>query len=611
MLRRWPAILLIALAGSRCGGESDEVARFAVTQRLIDAGGSSGRAASSPAPVYHVLRRNNVYHHTATVPAPTDGVSTIEWRLDARATGRLRFGYAVEGVNGPPPDARIEFAVTVAGPGAATRSLYRRVHRTSELLGAIPLRTIDVSTVERGGVLRFETRPAGGASAGTLRVHWVDPIILTTEPVRPNVLIVMVDTLRADRLNTFGAEHSAMPALDARLAGAAIFSNAYANANWTLPSVASLMTGLFPGRHHAGRRTPLGPSKVQSDYEARPIGGGVELTIAAQRYRFQALHPSMTTIGSRLASAGYYTAAIHENGYLNHPSGVLRGMEYVHEEGSQRADVSTSTAISWLQAHHDERFFLFFHYIDPHQYILRFDPALMSAPPETVSAADRGRVLAAYDDLVTATDTQLARFFAEFDRLGLEENTYVVFLSDHGEQFFTRGVVGAHGGSFDASTLHVPLAIWGPDIDRRRIPDRVSVADVAPTLLEVLQIPHPGADFSGDSLVRLLEGGSFPDREIISEFPLWIDPAWEEVAALRGDFMLIHRPAQPTPDQLFKLPDDLSDVAAANGETARAMRARLVRYLDASRSAFTRLSYADVPVDAETLRSLRALGYIR
>jgi hypothetical protein len=512
-------------------------------------------------------------------------------------------------VSGAPGSGQIEFSVAATSSGADARELFRQAQAASELADAVSLHSIDVPALPGGTVLRFETRLTGG-TAGPLRVHWIDPIVMTGQPERPNVLIVMVDTLRADRLSAFGGENSAMPSLDARLDDAVVFSNAYANANWTLPSIATVMTGLFPGQHHAGRRTLLGPSTVETDYEARPISGGIELTIRGQRLRFQMLHPTMTTLGSRFAAAGYYTAAVHENGYLNHPSGVLRGMQYVQEEGSQRADVSTAAAIDWIREHRDEQFFLFFHYIDPHQYILKIDPALMNGSPDAVSAPDRTRILTAYDDLVRETDAQLARFFRAFDALGLNENTYVVFVSDHGEQFFTKGIVGTHGGTFDRGVLHVPLALWGPGVRPRHVEGRVSLADIAPTLVELLALPAPGARYSGDSLVPFLRGRPLPDREILSEYPLWVSPGREEAAALRGDFMLVHR-LSGSLDRLYRLPDDETDVAAGNTDTVQAMRERLSRYLEASGAAFERLSYAETAIDPETLRSLRALGYIR
>jgi arylsulfatase A-like enzyme len=387
-------------------------------------------------------------------------------------------------------------------------------------------------------------------------------------------------------------------------------SRAYANSPWSLPSITTILTGLYPGLHNAGRRTLVGPAEVTTDYSARSVEGGIQLTIGGRNYRFQMLHSSVPTLQEILGARGYYTGAIHSNGYISHPTRVLKGTDFVRHYPEGDAAMGSDHAIDWIEKNNELNFALFLHYIDPHQWPKRLPQPLRGRPPEDLKDQERARVLEIYDELCRYVDEHLDRFFHELERRGLMEKTYVVLLADHGERFFEKGVVGSHGGGYYESVLRVPLAFWGPDIPRRRIDTRVNLADVVPTVLDLLGVASAETELSGHTLRPLFEGQHEVDRDVVSEFILWSDE--DHSALLRDHWKLItfwERRAVELYD-LAQDPLELADVAAESPELTRLLHGVLLDHQRRAVKRFNSLTYEATHIDEETYKSLRALGYI-
>jgi len=295
---------------------------------------------------------------------------------------------------------------------------------------------------------------------------------------------------------------------------------------WTLPSFASILTGLLPSSHRAGEGT---------------------------RFAAVALDPSHETLATTLSRAGYRTASFVSNPLVGRERGMARGFDD-HEVFLTSRD-SANAALTWLEAHGRERFFLFLHIVDPHQ---PYAPTAEDATPFIDPAyrgpvglsyggfgdpnwtdADKRRVIDLYDGEVHYADRLLGHVLDELAALGVYERTLVIVLSDHGEELFERGTCW-HGHTLYDELLIVPFVLHLPGAHgERRIATQVRLMDVYPTVLDALGLPVP-AEIDAVSLWPLIRAGRGRDEPALAEF-LRVDP---ERKAIRKDRMkLILTPA--------------------------------------------------------------------
>lgn len=404
-----------------------------------------------------------------------------------------------------------------------------------------------------------------------------------------NLILVCLDTLRADHMGVYGYARDTTPKLDAFARNAAVFERAYANASSTRPS----HQALFQSR----------PASL-----ARPDG---------------------KAFAEVLAASGFRTAAFTGGGNISSRLGFDRGFEIYRESDAGLAG-SIPKAASWLREHRDERFFLFLHTYDVH---LPYDPpepfaSMFGAPYEgrvrgdnsrqllrasrgldqnepgavAFDEADKARIVALYDGGIRYTDDQLGHLFNLVRELELERDTLLVFFSDHGEEFWEHGSV-IHSHALYRELLHVPLLVSGPGIPATRIPETVSLMDLSPTLLDWLGIASPAA-FEGTSFAGWVRGDAREHRVVIGEqrkLKSWTQHPWK---------LILNEP--PTAPELYDIasdPFERNDVAAEQPEvverlTAR-LEARLAGHLDAEV-----LELEPGIDDPEHLERLRALGYI-
>lgn len=343
-----------------------------------------------------------------------------------------------------------------------------------------------------------------------------------------NVLLVTIDSLRADHVRAYGDGEAQTPALDALAAGGVRFDHAYAAAPLTLPSHASLMTGRYPPRH--GARTDAGH-----------------------------LDPAALTIAEAFRRAGFATAAFAAGPPLDRRSGLDRGFESYTVGGQD------SHAETWLDAHRDRRCFVWLHLFDPHApYGNPADRARVARP-----AIDR------YDDDVAAADARLARLVRFLGpRL---RDTLLAVTSDHGEAFGEHGEV-THGLFVYDTTLRVPLILNGPPLDGGRVAtDPVSLVDVAPTIATLAGLGRFESD--GENLPTSAPRAptSSPRAVYAETYAPLSDYGWSPLRALRrGDWKYIEAPRP----ELYDLKSDpgetrnlVDDQPARAAELARALEA--------------------------------------
>jgi choline-sulfatase len=377
------------------------------------------------------------------------------------------------------------------------------------------------------------------------------------------VVLITIDTLRADRLGAYGYKRARTPVFDALARRGARFDRAFAAAPITLPSHASLLTGRYPqghGARHNGMR----------------IGDGVPLLTEA------------------FARSGFATGAFVGAFPLDRRFGLTRGFqvygdrmprtgETIANERPGRA--AADEAIAWLRGLGTGRFFLWVHFFEPH--------APYGAPGDTRPVEER------YDDEIAEADRQAGRVL---DALGdAARDSVIVIAADHGEAFGEHGEI-AHSIFIYDTTLRVPLVVAGPEIGARTVESPVSLVDVAPTLARLAGLEPFDAD--GVDLSPALKGGTVTDRQLYAEsFAPLLDFGWNPLRSVRQDGWKVIDAPRPELYQVSADPDEQRDVAASETARLAALREIVDRYSSASLAARP-------PADRESAARLQALGYV-
>jgi len=438
-------------------------------------------------------------------------------------------------------------------------------------------------------------------------------------PSADRVVLIVVDTLRADRLGCYGYdEQPTTPTMD-RIAGEGIlFERFHAASPWTGASFGSILTGVSPTVHRAGAHARKESTTAKSIM-------GVDTT---------PLSRTVPTLPELLGEIE--TAAIVTNSFLHRSMGFHRGFDHYDQENaglakSRRADSTTAAALGWLEKNGSQPFFLLVHYFDPHmsydpprEYLRQFagGPSdRLSAPFSDHSRARNGEldpsenekafIRGLYNGEVRFVDDQIGVLVAAMERLGLLDKTWLVITSDHGEEQFDHGSFD-HGHRYEEEVTRVPLIVRPPGGKWRagtRIPYSARHIDLAPTILEWLG-REPPTTMSGKSLAGLLDGSETAHRPAYIEFNIY----WRQRSALfDGRYKLIHA-TELDEGWLYDLQEDPLERRKLGSEHPRYRV--LERQLSAIRSRLKQLAAATevdtetVELPAEVVESLRSLGYI-
>ncbi len=440
---------------------------------------------------------------------------------------------------------------------------------------------------------------------------------------QPNVLLIGIETLRADHVGCLGYDRETIPTLD-RLAHEGILcTRTLSTSGWTLPSVMSVMTSLYPNVHQT------------QTYKDRLPG-------------------EVTTLAEVLKANGYTTVGFVSNPVLDGKHGFSDGFEFYddftisldagldifakHSEilNDQQlvntGELVTQMASHWLQRNQDEPFFMFVFYFDPHyDYIppvpfdTKFDPnyvgdmdgrGIHKEPRRSQQPSDRDlqHLLALYDGEIRYTDGCMAELLRVFAKSGTLKNTVVVLFGDHGDEFYEHGKT-AHGRTLYEEIIHIPLVFWGPGRfpSGKRISAVTSQVDIMPTILDYLGVPHEGL-MQGASLRPLIEGKAERLRETVwAELNTWI-----HVQAVIGNHHKLIRNVSNDTWELYYLlrdPDErinLYDQPSATGVqlTLMAEWERWTRDNSALAGDLTNKGKIEkVQLNEQQLQKLRALGY--
>lgn len=437
---------------------------------------------------------------------------------------------------------------------------------------------------------------------------------------KPNVILIMIDTLRTDRLGCYGSRAGITPEIDKFTRGAVRFEKAFSHAPWTLPSIASLFTSRYPLQHRAGGR--LGAFRILSD--------------------------KAVTIGEVFQRAGITTGAITNVILLTETFGMSQGFDTIDAAVPRdnfllrRAGSTTQAALRWLEKHNRRQFFFFVHYFDPH---LTYDPPQpfrrrladakdadsndfifgtkrdmfdLRSGQANITLETIVRLEKLYNGEVAYVDYEIGKLLSGISKLGLDENTIVIITSDHGEEFGEHGGF-EHGHTLYNELLYVPLIIRVPGLTHPQIKTAtasdedasiqttVRQIDIAPTLCELAGIASEPA-FVGRSLVDLLKGKQEEDRPVLSEGNMW-GPSG--ISWRRDDFKLIQQPSTRS----FLLFDINTDPAEQHNLASKMQEicTKMARDLDiVLRTILPPSVVGQTPkLSEEEIQLLRSLGYVK
>lgn len=411
----------------------------------------------------------------------------------------------------------------------------------------------------------------------------------------PDVVVILIDTLRVDRLGIYGSATDPMPFLSTLAADSAVFEHAWSTSSWTAPSTASVFTGLYPNQH--GVTAGLVATRaMQTQGEADQ-----ESTLAVKQLPSEV--PSLPQV---FKAQGYTTFAVTTNININEELGFDRGFDHFQffQDGSARQ--VAETVLSWqplLEAEGPS--LLYLHFNDAHSPYLARDPWFV--PSEDAAKSQ----LSAYESELQYLDLYLSRLF---ETMGWNEDTIVLLVSDHGEAF------GEHGQSGHHFSLYRELnqVLWmahAPGVKPGRYTQNVSLVDVLPTALGLAEARAvPGR--SGADLSDLLHTGKAPNLELRTVFAHRWDSAEGDLwAAVRGDWRLISKDsgkqAEAEEPMLFSVRQDPGEIRDLRSVEIQAVM-ELQTALDTFRAdpGETWEEVQEVTLDPMQIEMLKQLGYL-
>ncbi len=437
----------------------------------------------------------------------------------------------------------------------------------------------------------------------------------STEPARsvqptptnlPNIVIVTIDTLRADHLSCYGYGRPTTPFIDEIAARGCVFRNAYSTAPWTAPSMASLFTGLYPREHGVLHGTVAGEKSILHQ---------------------ELLASGFTTLPEAFRRAGYRTFGVLSNGHTSRDTGFDQGFdEFVSLwfDKSPAPNVAAERMKDQLAA--ASPFLFWIHYFDTHAPYFARQPWISrystNRPEQEAWAAMpmrdlRNRVIEIqrdpaapqalrdlYDSEINFCDRNIRDLF---DALPLGGHTIVVITADHGEEFTDHGGVG-HGDTLYEEAVHVPLIIaMPPGIEiRKSVEQPVSNKELLATLIEAVGLEQT-ADIKGDSLWPLMTGRTKPSEPVYLELDRGSD--WKGLRLDRWKFIVKGKRGKPALFDLAADPGETRSLAKRQPNVAAGFLTRLEKWMG-------RHPVFAAPLSSQSLNdrqqeSLRSLGYTR
>ena len=528
--------------------------------------------------------------------AALHGLVILLLELDQRRPRTLRY-YVRILAERVVEDAGIDLILTAIVTALAIW-LAIRIGRSWSLRAAIGTAVVAAALLVIG-----ETSAPGPEAGATV------PAAATHLSIRPrNLVLVSIDSLRADHVHCYGYPRPTSPTLDRLAAEGVRFATAYSVSSWTLPAHATMLTGRYPLSH-----------------------GAIEAT--------RRISPQVPSLAAQLGEQGFKTGGFVSYEFLRRRYGFHVGFDHyddfttdlnteAEERKARTGPILNQQVIPWIEAHRDQPFFLFVHYFDVHwdydpppPYDTMFDaqyegpdlrpfldnPAIHPGMPKR----HLDHLIALYDGEIRFNDDVLREVVDSLDRLGIGQDTLLIITSDHGDEFFEHGDTG-HTNTLYDEVIWIPLIVrWPKGIPGGRSVDLpVSLVDLAPTVYGLLGLDPP-AGLEGRSLVPLLLGGQLPATPIYAHLTSRKRPNnWAMVRT--GSLKYLQHLRMPRAELYDLNVDSLEQKSRLPSGESRPLADSLFTWLQQEWEDYRELSRngLDIVIDDSNTKKLRALGYI-
>jgi len=513
----------------------------------------------------------------------------------------------------------ISFLITLENEDG-TKILFRKSHTVipGQKRPFFLMHSLDLSQYQGEGRLSFLTEGDKNISA-----FLYNPVIYKTSKNPQNVIIVSIDTLRADHLGCYGYSRDTSPSIDSLAQDSALFQNAYSTSPWTLPAHVSLLTGLNCVNHQV---------YMENDKIPR----------------------SLVTLTDVLRNNNFFSSAFTGGGFVSSAFGFSEGFDFYRETlsgiyNNQAAEWVGQEVVNWIDKNKDKNFFLFVHTYQPH------NPYSCPAPYNSLFLGEdakweevdllkhiggkkgiykklpeneRQNIIDLYDGEIRYTDEKLIKpLIDKLKKTGLYDRSMIIITSDHGEEFFEHQG-WEHGHSLYNELITIPLIIKFPGSKFRsqKKDGIVSLVDIMPTVVEELGLRVPDLDLDGKSLIPLLKGREKGDRSFLADKAgnLLNSHIPQKIATNQGrDKFILNKKYSPEDTDFFKYPPpvfssvelydldqdhtEVSNIADKQPEKAK-------RFLDRINDIYQKAkkrAMEKVEIDKELLEQLKTLGYLR
>lgn len=464
--------------------------------------------------------------------------------------------------------------------------------------------------------LRTSTAPAARGFAIPV---FAEPRIVPADPARvgPNLVLVSIDTLRADRLGCYGYERDTSPSIDAFARTATVFADTWAQSPYTLPSHVSMFSGQFPSFH--------GVQKTEDVIDPQ------RTRLLARILRERGYATGAFTGGAYLHPVFELDRGFDRYGFVDPAANIesATGRSTIEAVPGMTADLyresSIDAVVGWMERHADQSFFLFVHTYAAHEFdppaehlaaigsplrgredaadAIRYLYEPIEPPPEAVAQLDD-----LYDGAVRQADAAVGRLLDGLERLGLADDTVVVITSDHGKEIGEHGLIG-HGHSLYEELVGIPLLVRVPGRPPASVAEPAMLVDIVPTVLAALDVPPPphvqGVDLFSER----------PSRVLFAE----VDGLAHKAALRHGPIKTIWSPLDANTVFVNEIEEETFDLAADPHERAPlAPDPDRIERVTAFQESLRQLSAAaggDADADARVLGEqagahLKALGYL-
>lgn len=488
-----------------------------------------------------------------------------------------------------------------------------------------------IDSLNRRDVLKYGLY--SGLAAGLSPASFLPGSGSAATAKRPNIIFILIDTLRADRMGLYGYQRNTTPAIDAIADEAAIFDNAIAPAPWTQPSMASIFCSRFPSVH-----------KVTNFMLAYNMRWG-------KAKRMSVFGDSFVTIAEMLGKQGYDTAGFVGNFLVSKYYGFGQGFDFYSDmnyrnqpQGATSGDVLNRHLLQWLGRRESQKpLFLYIHYMDAHgPYYARpefyqpfFKQVAQMQNKRKLSAPEKGRlgylatgkaapIIARYKELtdyqefwsafydagVREQDQHISDLIVGLKNMDLWDDSYIALAADHGEELSEHGL-WSHGKTLYQTELHVPFILrWPGRLSSKRIVPTVQLIDLMPTLIEQLQL-EPVSGMQGRSLAADIAGKD--SGKPVSTFSEAVKFGPNTIAVSQGGWKLIAKQGRKT-SELYNIADDpyeQKNLFQQNSIKVKQLGMILTDQITINKNLASKTIPEQIQITPQEYERLKSLGYVK